>query len=130
MSRNLTQKQRKFVNEYADKPNGVQAALISYDTTDYATAGAIAYENLKKPQIIQELKTLGFDSNNARRVVGEILNDESIEPQHRIKAAENVFKVNGDYAPDKHVNLNLDGTSTERTRELGDRIIGLLRRRD
>lgn len=31
-------------------------------------------------------------------------------------------------APDTNVNINLDATSTERTRELGDRLIGLFRR--
>src|SRR5665213_2751507 len=103
MARKLTKKQRNFVNEYAEKPNGVQAALASYDTSDYGTAAVIATENLKKPNIIAELEILGFNENSAKRVVGEILTDETIEPQHRLKASEQVFKVQGSYAPEKHL---------------------------
>lgn len=123
MSKKLTKKERKFVNEYAESGNGVQSALKAYDTTDYATAGVIAVENLEKPKIIDELKKLGFDSNNAKRVVGQILNAEDEEPQHRLNAADKIFKVNGDYAPEKHVNVNVD--ATPKSRDLATRLINL-----
>lgn len=103
MSRNLTKKQRGFVNDLAEGKPGVVAALDNYDTEDYNTAAVISSENLIKPNIIQELQKLGFDSNNANRVVGEILNDESNEPRDRLKAAELVYKVKGDMAPEKHL---------------------------
>src|ERR1700734_1172040 len=122
MARTLTKKQRKFVNEYADTGNGSLAVKeAGYDVANDETARAIASENLTKPNIQAELKKLGFDSNNAKRVIGEILNDETIEPQHRIKAAENVFKVMGDYAPEKH--FNVDVTLTERSKELAARLL-------
>lgn len=106
MVRGLTKKQRVFVNEYADTGNATEAAFKAYDTDDKEVASVIGYENLTKPQIVNELKKLGFDSNNAKRVIGEILNDTAAEPKDRIKAAENVFKVHGDYAPDKFVSLS------------------------
>lgn len=123
MARALTKKQRVFVNEYADTGNGVKSALEAYDTEDYSTAGVIAVENLEKPKIIQALKELGFDSNNAKRVIGEILNNVGEESKDRIKAAENIFKVNGDYAAEKHVNLNIDAKPSERERELASRLL-------
>lgn len=130
MAKRLTKKQREFVNEYVETGNGVQAALKAYDTTDYGTANAIATENLQKPAIIQELNVLGFDANTAKGVVSEILRERGAEPQHRLKAAELVFKVNGDFAPEKHVTLNLDANSSDRTRELGTRLVRLFGRRN
>lgn len=127
MAKRLSKKERGFVNDIADGMVPTQAALKNYDTEDYSTAGNIASTNLDKPKIIEALRELGFDSDNAKRVVGEILNNDSLEPRDRIKAAENVFKVHGDYAPDKTINLNVN-ESTERSRELGDRLLGLLGR--
>lgn len=108
MARTLTKKQRGFVNDYAETGNGVQSALKNYDTEDYSTAGVIAVENLEKPKIIEALKELGFDSNNARRVVGEILNNTEAENKDRLKAASLVFEVNGDNAAMKSVTINVD----------------------
>lgn len=122
MARALTKKQRGFVNDYADTGNGTRAALDNYDTKDYKTASVIATENLGKPSIQEELKKLGFDSNNAKRVISEILNDETIEPKDRIKAAENVFKVHGDYAAEKTLNINVDLEPSDRIKQLAIRL--------
>jgi Holliday junction resolvasome RuvABC DNA-binding subunit len=46
---------------------------------------------------------MGFNTDNANRVVAEILNDETNEPKDRLKAAELVYKVQGDFAPEKHM---------------------------
>lgn len=43
----LTKKQRMFLQEYIKTGNGTKAALMAYDTDDYAVAAAIASENLK-----------------------------------------------------------------------------------
>lgn len=124
MSRQLTKKQRKFVNEYADTGNGTQSVIAAaYNVKDNDVAAVIAVENLGKPKIQEELKKLGFDSNNAKRVISEILNDETIEPQHRIKAAENVFKVHGDYSPEKHLNLNVEVGVREELKELANGLL-------
>lgn len=125
MARGLTKKQRVYVNRKADGATGVAAVLNNYDTEDYMTANAISVENLQKPLILEELTKLGFDSNNAKRVVGEILNKEFAEDRDRLKAAETIFKVNGDYAPEKtqNVNLNLDANATERAKELATQLL-------
>lgn len=56
MSKKLTPKQAKFVKAKAEGKTGVQAAMEAYDTTDYATANAIAVENLQKPTIQQAVQ--------------------------------------------------------------------------
>lgn len=68
----------------------------------------------KNPKVVlesigvkEELKNYGFDSDKAKEVVGEILiagENDTV----RLNAAKEIFKVNGDYAAEKHVNLNIN----------------------
>jgi len=125
MARTLTKKRRGFVNDYADTGNATKAVLNNYDTKEATVAQVIGSELLRKPIIQEELRKLGFDSNNAKRVVAEIMNDDNIEPASRLNAADKIFKVNSDYAPEKHVNLNIDAKPNERARELADRLLQL-----
>lgn len=55
----------------------------------------------------EELAKLGFDSANARRVVAEILNKEKAQDKDRLKAADMIFEVHGDKAPEQHVNMDI-----------------------
>ncbi len=66
----LTVKQKAFLKAYLDPTsktfgNGTLSAMGVYDTDDYQTAGAIAYENLKKLQnpvkALMESKGLSLD---------------------------------------------------------------------
>ena len=108
MARKLTKKQRDFVNAYADTGVGsIAVKKAKYEVSTDESARAIASQNLTKPPIVEELRKLGFDSNNAKRVVAEILNGDEEESRDRLKAAEQVFKVNSDYAPEKRVTLNV-----------------------
>lgn len=56
MARGLTKKQKGFVKEYIKTGNGRKAVLKNYDTTDDNVAGAIASENLTKPNIQNAIK--------------------------------------------------------------------------
>lgn len=113
MARKLTSKAKVFVTEVADGKNGTQAALIAYDTTSPRVAAAIASENLTKPNIQAALRELGFDESNADRVVANILNDEQIEPNIRIMAADKVYKRMGSYAAEKTFNLTANASVDE-----------------
>lgn len=55
----------------------------------------------------EELTKLGFDSTNARRVVAEILNKTTAQDKDRLKAADMIFEVHGDKAPEKRVIFNV-----------------------
>ncbi|SRR6266481_8451270 len=63
---------------------------------------------LNSPGVKEELDKLGFSEENARMVVGQILSDDTVRPEPRLKAAELVFKVHGSFAPEKHENKNLN----------------------
>ncbi len=54
----LTRKQKAFADTLLSNPlaSGTDAALATYNTKDKVTAGAISYENLRKPQIQQYLE--------------------------------------------------------------------------
>lgn len=84
-------------------------------------------EIIEQKGVQYELRRLGFDEDNAKRVVGEILNDDGVEPQHRLKAAEQVFKVTGAYAPEKSLNLNVEVETDSVVRELTQKLNGVLR---
>ena len=61
-NRKLTGKQKAFVKELIDNPkqNATQAAMKAYSTPEkpikHESARQLAYENLKKPQIISKLQ--------------------------------------------------------------------------
>lgn len=108
----LTKKQRGFVKDYVETENGTQSALNNYDTDDEATAGAIAYENLRKPQIIKVLKTLGerIPDDKLHEVMMEGLGAESNEkPDYGIrhKYLDTALKLKGAYEPDENKNINI-----------------------
>lgn len=123
MAKRLTKKQRAFVNEFADTGNGTQSVIkAGYNVTSKDSAAVLAIETLSSNRVQEELKKLGFDTNNAKRVVSEILNKEHAEDRDRLKAAETVFKVQGDFAPEKHVTLNIDVEPTERVTSILSRL--------
>lgn len=80
---------------------------------------------LESKGVQNELIALGFHPDKAKEVIAEIL--VSGEEPSRLKAADMVFKVHGTYAAEKHINLNIN-ESTERSTELGNRLLGLLGR--
>lgn len=58
----------------------------------------------KSKGVKRELKRLGFDEDSAKRVVVEIMNDGKEE--NRLRATDQVFKVQGSYATDKKDDSN------------------------
>lgn len=54
-----------------------------------------------------ELEVLGFTEEAAKGVVASILH-HSDNDMARLKAADQIFKVQGSYAPEKHQNMNVN----------------------
>lgn len=54
-----------------------------------------------KAGVQSALEEEGFTTDNAKRVVQKIMNSETAKDKDKLKAADLVFKVNGDYASDK-----------------------------
>jgi Holliday junction resolvasome RuvABC DNA-binding subunit len=51
--------------------------------------------------VLAELSALGFHEDGAKAVVQSILYDKRVAPADRLKASDQVFKVQGTYAPEK-----------------------------
>lgn len=89
-------------------------------TTATANPGLI----IDQKGVQEELEILGFDSESAKKVVKTILTKGKEE--NRLKAADMIFKVGGDYAAEKHVNFNVPvpiygGQSIQVQRHDGDK---------
>ena len=120
-----TIKQKKAFNKIVENRGNVSKTMLE---VGYAPSTA------KNPMELTE-------SKGWKELMGEYLPDEMTLRRHQeiieagedkdsVKGIDMHYKLKGYYAPDKHVNLNIDAESTEHTRELGDRLKGLFRRRD
>ena len=141
--RPLTIKQRAFIKETLRTKNPAQAVKKVYqlgskggkiENRDYV-ASAIGQENLQKPLIKKELRTLG-DYWSDGDVYGDIERlregkKEVIDKKNEIRelrdnqsisdAVDKISKIKGLYAPEKQITLNLykDYTLTEINEEIG-----------
>lgn len=107
-----TEKQKavaKLIVENAslDKPlNGgelLESAGYSKPVTTYPA------RVLESTGVQEELEVMGFTIDSAKRVVSEIMHNDKVEPNARLKATDQVFKVRGAYAPEKK-EIELSGT--------------------
>jgi galactose-1-phosphate uridylyltransferase len=99
-----TQKQKKVAqliveNAVLDKPlnGGQMLAKVRYSEGIQKQPSRI----LESEGVKEELEVLGFTEANAKMVVTEILLNTDNDPNARLKAADQVFKVHGSYAPEK-----------------------------
>lgn len=96
------------------KPKNKKELLVSagYDET---TAEATPGRTLEQKGVTDALTELGFTVENAKKVVQSIMLNEKTEPNARLKATDQVFKVEGAYAPDKSINLNINAKPIDPT---------------
>ena len=47
------------------------------------------------------------------------MNSNKVNPADRLKATDQVFKIHGSYAPEKHenINLNIDASTREKSKQ-------------
>ena len=55
--------------------------------------------------VIEALRARGFDPDNGKRVVAEIVNNADEKSENRLRGVDMIFKVHGTYAPEKSVHL-------------------------
>ncbi|OQB05207.1 MAG: Terminase small subunit [bacterium ADurb.Bin212] len=76
MKKRITQKQKKFVDEYlTNGSNGVQAALVAYETKNYKTASKLACTNLSNPKITDMIEKALSKNNINADTIAEKLSD-------------------------------------------------------
>jgi len=104
MPAKLTQKQQGFAIDYLKTGNATEAALQNYNTEDRVTAGAIGYENLKKPQIQDFLID---KAQRAAEIVFQIA-EYGESDQVRLSASKDILDRAGYKAVEKHLNVNME----------------------
>jgi phage terminase small subunit len=135
MSRGLTRKQEVFVEKYIETGgNGTKAALDAYDTDNYMTAAAIASENLTKPKVQNALAEalpddllakVHLEGLFATRAIFNKDGDnvgEDADFGIRAKYLDMAYKLKGQYAPEKRLNVNVDAEPSERIKELARKL--------
>lgn len=84
----MTLKQKLFANKYIETGNGTQSALDVYNTNKPNVAAQIAYENLRKPQIISEIDSYferrRFPSESVAKALVDVINNGN--PSDKLKA--------------------------------------------
>jgi hypothetical protein len=79
------------------------------------------------PQVIlnsegvkEALAEQGFTEDSAKRVVESIMLNEDTEPNARLKATDQVFKVLGSYAPEKSLvgHISFNGEKEQHSKDL------------
>lgn len=88
------------------KPKNKKELLVSSGYSKN-TSESSANDIIEQKGVQEELKILGFSSEKAKEVVAEIL-EFGENDGVKLKAADMIFKVNSDYAAEKHMNVNVD----------------------
>ncbi len=101
----LSLQEKKFCEDYLEfKGNGTEAAMNNYKCKNFMVAAAIAYENLRKPQIIayidSKLEEYGFNDENVKKQHLFTL-QQFADLAQKNKAIDMFYKIKGKYAPEK-----------------------------
>ncbi len=94
-------------NAKRDKPLNKKELLVDSGYSE-KTAGAIAQDIIESEGVQEELADMGFSIEGAKAVVKQLLYDKRVKATDRLKASDQVFKVLGGYAPEKHTSTNLN----------------------
>lgn len=107
----VTQKQRKVAklliqNSTLDKPlNGGEIV----EKSGYGESMKLYPARIiDTPGVDKALEEYGFTADGAKAVVQEIMYNPKADANARLKATDQVFKVEGSYAPEKSVALKLN----------------------
>lgn len=133
-----TRRQKKAIAILAENGGIVSDAMrrAGYSEISAATPKKLteskAFKSLAEripDDLLDKVHLEGLQATQARFTPeGELIHLPDYATRH--KYLDTGHKLKGDYAPDKSVTLTLNADSTDRTRELGTRLIGLFRRGD
>lgn len=112
-----TPKMRAFAKEYVKNENqyghgnGTQAALKTYNTTDYMTAAMIASANLKKPTVLalieEEAMTALQDNLEIRKELKETKKDYSVRAKVNFDILDRAGYKPKEEEPDRNINITV-----------------------
>lgn len=92
---------------------------------DVVTAEASPGRTIDQVGVREALTELGFSEDGAKKVVAEILYSSKAKDHDRLDAADKVFKAHGTYAPEKHMNLNVEVEANQDVKDLTEKLNAL-----
>ncbi len=106
-------------NATLDKPlnGGQMLAKVGYAKSMHK---AKVNDVLESEGVKEELEANGFTEENAMKVVQEIMLNTKVEPNARLKATDQVFKVRGTYAPEKKAIAHLFAPTEEEKAKINE----------
>lgn len=125
MSRKLTKKQEGFAKDYIDTGNATLSAKQNFDVTNDNSAAAVGSRALRNANVQEYIED---KAEKAASIVYEIA-QSSEHDNVRLSASKDILDRAG-FKPIER-NLNVIQTideSSEHSRELGNRLLGLFRR--
>lgn len=89
------------------KPKTKKELVVSSGYSEMS-AESSAHFIIEQKGVQEALEEFGFTEDNAKKVVAEILLSDKTQASDRLRAASEVFKVKGSYAPEKTINANMN----------------------
>jgi transposase-like protein len=129
----LTVKQKKYALARAEGKSKIDSAMEAYDTKDKNSAKALGYTLSKDPDVDVAIQDLLAQEGIPRRRRIQRLRDmiESQDLSIVGKGIELSCKLTGDFAPEKHLNLNIDhSVITARLADIHRRMEEIRQRRE
>lgn len=131
-----TQRQKKAIANLLENGGIVSKAMLdagytaATSKTPQKLTDSVAFRSMADRIPDDLLEKVHLDGLKAKQFryspEGELIQTDDFPTRH--KYMDSAYKLKGSYAPDKSVTLTIDATPTDRTRELGNRLIGLFRR--
>ncbi|MFA4919523.1 MAG: terminase small subunit [Thermodesulfovibrionales bacterium] len=112
----LTKKEQKFCIAIAQGKTQTQAAMDSYETSSRKSAKVIGSQLMAKPEIQMSIPELMdycvIDKPYRIRRLKQIIDSPDLNIAY--KGLDMSFKLDGSYAPEKYLNVNVDISAEER----------------
>lgn len=133
----LSKQQKGFVKDYVETHNGTQAVLNNMEVKNENVAGVTATRLLRNVNVqnailsiaeqipdsllVEKHLALLNKTDKKYNTEGQCISDE-IDSQAVSKGLEMAYKVKGTFAPDKTINVNVEIDSSERIKELAEKL--------
>lgn len=105
----LTPKEKKFVIEKVKGKSNIQAVKNSHDVSTKGSARSLSSQLMAKPEIQMSITELmdhcGIDKSYRIRRLKQIIDSSDLNIVH--KGLDMSFKLDGSYAPEKYLGINM-----------------------
>jgi hypothetical protein len=121
----LTEKEQKFCINVAKGKTQTQAVIDSYEVTSRESAKVIGSQLMSKPEIQMAINELMdyHGLTKSYRIQKLKTHVDHRDPNVSLKSLDMSFKLDGSYAPEKHINLTISYKDIQaEVKEIEDRL--------